>query len=143
MSSATASQRPPATGGLRHLALFVAEWEATVHFYTELLGMAIEWQPDTDNIYLCSGVDNLALHRYRGAPRDPAQQRLDHLGFVLNSPDHVDAWHDFLSQHGVRILQAPRTHRDGARSFYCADPDGNAVQMIHHPPISGIRFSAP
>ena len=30
----------------------------------------------------------------------------------------------------------PKTHRDGARSFYCADPDGNVVQMIFHPPIS-------
>jgi hypothetical protein len=30
----------------------------------------------------------------------------------------------------------PRTHRDGARSFYCFDPAGNLVQFIYHPPIS-------
>ena len=36
----------------------------------------------------------------------------------------------------MRIKNEPRTHRDGARSFYCLDPDGNVVQMIYHPPIS-------
>jgi hypothetical protein len=35
------------------------------------------------------------------------------------------------------MLAEPRTHRDGARSFYCQDPDGNAVQILYHPPISG------
>jgi hypothetical protein len=34
------------------------------------------------------------------------------------------------------MMQAPRTHRDGARSFYCRDPEGNLVQMIYHPPIA-------
>ncbi len=133
--------RPRATAGLRHVALFVAEFEKTVSFYTELMGMAVEWQPDADNVYLCSGVDNLALHRYRGAQRDPAAQRLDHIGFVVDAPEDVDAWHDYLKSEGVAIKSTPRTHRDGARSFYCADPDGNVVQIIFHPPISGLKLS--
>jgi len=129
--------RPKAHAGLRHLALFVAKFDETLHFYTELLGMRIEWQPDRDNIYLCSGCDNLALHRYQGGERPIAGQRLDHFGFIIDSPDEVDAWHAFLLENGVAIKAAPRTHRDGARSFYCLDPDGNLVQMIYHPPISG------
>ena len=28
-----------------------------------LLGFAVEWEPDPDNVYLTSGCDNLALHR--------------------------------------------------------------------------------
>lgn len=133
-------ERPPATAGMRHVALFIAEFDATVRFYSELLGMAIEWQPDADNVYLCSGCDNLALHRFIGGERDPLQQRLDHIGFIVDTPEQVDAWHDFLSANGVRVLKVPKTHRDGARSFYCLDPDGNAVQIIHHPPVSGLRF---
>lgn len=128
---------PPATAGMRHVALFAEAFDETLRFYTELLGMAIEWQPDADNVYLSSGVDNLALHRFRGGERPPAQQRLDHIGFVLRQPDDVDAWHAYLLQHGVSVINAPKTHRDGARSFYCADPDGTLVQMIYHPPISG------
>lgn len=128
--------RPKAHAGLRHLALFVANFDETLHFYTELLGMAVEWQPDPDNIYLCSGCDNLALHRYQGGERPLAGQRLDHLGFIIDDIEGVDAWHAFLLENGVAIKAEPRTHRDGARSFYCLDPDGNLVQMIYHPPIS-------
>jgi len=129
--------RPGTTAGLRHVALFVENFDETLRFYTELLGMAIEWHPDPDNIYLCSGNDNLALHRFQGAGRDPAQQRLDHIGFVIDTPEQVDAWYEFLTANGVRIAKAPKTHRDGARSFYCFDPDGTVVQIIYHPPISG------
>ena len=56
-------KRPPATSGLRHIALFVKDLDTCSHFYIELLGMRIEWQPDADNLYLTSGNDNLALHR--------------------------------------------------------------------------------
>jgi predicted enzyme related to lactoylglutathione lyase len=37
---------------------------------------------------------------------------------------------------GVAILKEPKSHRDGARSFYCRDPDGNTVQLIYHPPLA-------
>ena len=131
-------QRPNPHAGMRHLALFVENFDETLRFYTELLGMAVEWQPDADNYYQCSGCDNLALHRYSGQPRSVAGQRLDHLGFILRQPEDVDAWHTFLVENGVAIKAAPRTHRDGARSFYCLDPDGNLVQMIYHPPIAGV-----
>ena len=133
--------RPAATAGLRHLALFVERFEEAIQFYTELLGMRIEWHPDADNIYLTSGNDNLALHRFLGSERQPQQQRLDHIGFIVDSAELVDEWHAFLLANDVQMKSAPKTHRDGARSFYCLDPDGTALQIIHHPPISGLRFT--
>ena len=123
------------TAGLRHLALTVKNLEDCLVFYTKILGMSIEWQPDNDNVYLTSGNDNLALHR---APDDfspDKHQRLDHLGFIIETPEAVDQWHDYFVEHDVVIKAKPRTHRDGARSFYAADPDGNHVQMIYHPPL--------
>ena len=130
-----APHRPNPTAGMRHVALFVTEFDKTEHFYVELLGMHVEWRPDNDNVYLCSGNDNLALHRaHKGAPDGP--QRLDHIGFIIDEIDQVDEWYEFLNYHQVKILNKPKTHRDGARSFYCYDPDGTAVQIIYHPPIS-------
>jgi catechol 2,3-dioxygenase-like lactoylglutathione lyase family enzyme len=129
--------RPEPTLGLRHVALQVRDLDACERFYTELLGMQVEWRPDADNVYLSGGNDNLALHRIAGPHADAGAQRLDHIGFMLQRIEQVDVWHDFLSTHGVRIIKPPRTHRDGARSFYCLDPDGNTVQIIYHPPLAG------
>jgi len=130
-------KRPEPTLGLRHVALQVRDLEACERFYTELLGMRVEWRPDPDNVYLTGGADNLALHRVAGPHADVAQQRLDHIGYMLKHIEQVDAWHAFLKESGVRILKEPRSHRDGARSFYCLDPDGNVVQLIYHPPLAG------
>lgn len=128
-----------ALAGLRHVALFVEDLEACEHFYVDLLGMAVEWRPDADNVYLCGGCDNLALHRWTGGTFQ-GDQRLDHIGFIVDSADDVDQWAAFLQASGVQLKSQPRTHRDGARSFYCLDPAGVVVQIIHHPPISGGRF---
>lgn len=129
-------KRPPATVGMRHVALFVHNHEECEQFYVDLLGMTVEWRPDTDNVYLTSGNDNLALHRASGDFDTSGPQKLDHIGFIIKTPEDVDQWFDFLQQHDISIRQPPRTHRDGARSFYCYDPAGTAVQMIYHPPIS-------
>ena len=129
-------KRPETLGALWHVALQVRDLAACEKFYVELLGMRVEWRPDADNVYLTSGRDNLALHRVDDTPAARGQ-RLDHIGFVLPNAVAVDAWHAFLASHAVPILQVPKTHRDGARSFYCRDPDGNTVQMIHHPPLAG------
>jgi catechol 2,3-dioxygenase-like lactoylglutathione lyase family enzyme len=129
--------RPPATIGMRHIALFVPELEACERFYVELLGMTVEWRPDSDNVYLTSGWDNLALHRLPAGVAIDGPQRLDHIGFILAQAADVDAWHEYMLAHGVNMKTEPRTHRDGARSFYCLDPCGTVVQMIFHPPLAG------
>lgn len=129
-------QRPGKTGGMRHIALFVENLAACETFYVDLLGMEIEWRPDDNNVYLTSGNDNLALHHADAPPASTDQQRLDHIGFIIPTLNEVDDWFAFLQSHDVKIRNAPRTHRDGARSFYCYDPSGTLVQIIYHPPIS-------
>ena len=129
-------KRPAKHLGMRHLALFVEDLAAAEHFYVELLGMDVEWRPDDANVYLTSqGQDNLALHSKQPDLDTSGGQKLDHLGFIMNTAEEVDQWYEFLKENGVQMLTEPRRHRDGATSFYCLDPDGNRVQMIHHPPI--------
>jgi len=135
------TKQPAATLGMHHLALHCVHLEKTVDFYHKLLGMDIEWKPDKDNYYLTSGADNLALHRAPEGFKPSKYQRLDHLGFILRKKEDVDIWYDYLRDHQVEIIGVPKDHRDGARSFYCRDPEGNGVQMIYHPPLSSKKFS--
>ena len=121
--------------GLHHVALHARRFDETLAFYTDLLGMAVEWRPDADNVYLTSGTDNLAIHRAEGEVVEGGQ-RLDHIGFLVDTPTDVDRWYDHLTGNGVPVEVPPRTHRDGARSFYCRDPEGTTVQIIHHPPLA-------
>jgi catechol 2,3-dioxygenase-like lactoylglutathione lyase family enzyme len=144
----------PTHAGLRHLALNVHDFDAMRHFYVDLLGFVVEWEPDADNLYLSSGIDNLALHRsaeasrsserdasrstdQRNARLQPSDSALDHLGLIVRTADDVDRWAAFLESQSVVLDAKPRTHRDGARSCYFSDPDGNKIQIIHHPPIAG------
>ena len=129
-------KRPSSSLGMRHVALNVSDVAACERFYVGLLGMQVEWRPDDDNVYLTSGHDNLALHRIAKPAGPDDVQRLDHVGFFIATPEQVDDWYDFLVANDVVIVAEPRTHRDGARSFYCRDPEGVVVQVIYHPPIA-------
>lgn len=135
-----APSAPPGLVGLWHVALKVTDIDAALAFYQGDVGLKIEWRPDADNVYLTGGRDNLALHRVDRV--DPAAGSLDHFGFVLRSPADVDRWAAWLAQRGRTIAQAPKTHRDGARSFYARDPAGNLVQFIHHPPLDPAARAA-
>lgn len=127
---------PKGIQGLHHVAIFVSNLEECVEFYETIIGMAIEWQPDSDNVYLTSGTDNLALHRAKGQQGPASEQKLDHIGFVIEEVNQIQEWYTYLNSKGVTLKNEPKLHRDGATSFYATDPAGNLVQFIHHPPIS-------
>lgn len=103
-------------------------------FYIDLLGYTVEWEPDPRNLYLTSGTDNLALHEDLF---ESGRSSLDHLGILVEKPQDVDEWAEYLTTNHVQLKQAPKTHRDGARSIYFCDPEQNLIQIIYHPPISG------
>jgi catechol 2,3-dioxygenase-like lactoylglutathione lyase family enzyme len=128
------------TLGLRHLALNVADVAVSVEFYTSLFGMQVVWQPDPENAYLSSGCDNLALHKVT-TPATKDGQHLDHLGFLVRTPEDVDKAAAVLAARKVRLRNSPRTHRDGSRSLYCFDPDGNVIQVLYEPTLSTQQIS--
>lgn len=122
--------------GLRHVALWVRDIDRSVAFYRDVFGMEVEWRPDPDNAYLTSGSDNLAFHRLPLDRESGQTQVLDHIGFLVSGADDVDRWAEHVRSLGLDLVTPPKTHRDGARSFYFRDPDGILIQVIHHPPIS-------
>jgi catechol 2,3-dioxygenase-like lactoylglutathione lyase family enzyme len=122
--------------GIRHIALNVRSVSKSIEFYSTVLGMRLEWLPDPENAYLTSGQDNLALHQLPSGQEVGSTQIVHHIGFVVRRPEDVDQWAAKLRKLGVPLAAEPKTHRDGARSFYFHDPDGLLIQLIYHPPIS-------
>lgn len=141
------ADRPGDTAGLRHVSLRVRELERCVAFYTEHLGLEVEWRPDDDTVFLTSGHESLALQRAEEPATEEAVEPathgtadgagpLDHLGFLVDFRDDVDRWHAYLREQGVEIAAPPKDHRDGSRSFFCRDPAGTEIQMFYHPKLS-------
>jgi catechol-2,3-dioxygenase len=134
----------PARGlkGLWHLALKVTDLSRSQTFYETLFSMRVVWQPDPQNVYLSSGQDNLALHQIPASDLAEYQQTvgqyLDHLGFIVDAPDTVDRLFRDAEQVQATIVKRPTGHRDGSYSCYLADPDGNIVQILYEPNISGV-----
>ncbi len=97
-----------------------------------VLQMQLEWEPDADNVYLTSGgLDNLAIHKGR-----TGEGSLDHMGVAVPTAESLDDWYAHVKACGAKIVRELKTHRDGSRSFYFADPDGIVTQMIYHLPIA-------
>ena len=129
------------TRGLRHLALRVSDVERSKNFYVRVFGMKLVWQPDSDNAYLSSGCDNLALHRggIEGqAP--PSAEKLDHLGFIVPTLEDLRAGWEWAQEVALDIVHPLRNHRDGSSSFYIRDPDGTVIQLLYEGNISPLVF---
>lgn len=120
--------------GMRHIALRVSQMARSRAFYEGILGLKVVWEPDADNVYLSSGEDNIALHSEKSTMT--GTQRLDHFGFILPTKEAVDRAQEEIRKKGVPIAKPAKDHRDGSRSFYIADPDGNVIQMIYLPGVS-------
>jgi catechol 2,3-dioxygenase-like lactoylglutathione lyase family enzyme len=110
-----------------HVAIHVSDVERSVRFYRDLLGLEPGWKTEEDWTILTCGEDDLALIK-----KTPGALHPPHFGFRVDSAAQVDAAYERLKDK-VRITKAPADHRDGSRSFYFDDPDGNAVEIIFDP----------
>ena len=123
--------------GMRHIALKVKDLAKSKSFYQAMLGMDVVWEPDSENVYLSSGCDNIALHQVLpNFASIAAEQHLDHFGFVVESIERVKELEQQFRSAGIKIVHPFKIHRDGSASFYCADPDDIIIQMLYEPQLS-------
>lgn len=128
-----------------HLALRVSDLSASEKFYTKILGMRPVWRREGEIAFVECGNDDLALIQI---PKDEADdfwhcpqivQSLHHFGFRVRTKEKIDQLAQEVRDHGIVIDDGPRDHRDGSRSFYFKDPDGNYIQILWDP----MRETAP
>jgi catechol 2,3-dioxygenase-like lactoylglutathione lyase family enzyme len=120
---------------LDHLVLTVADIEATVRFYTTVLGME-EVTFGSGRRALAFGRSKINLHQ-AGHEFEPKAARAvaGSADLCLIAADPLDDVLAELAGHGVEILEGPveRTGAEGTlRSVYLRDPDGNLVELSNY-----------
>ncbi len=117
---------------LDHLVLTVRDIEASVKFYTQVLGMRLETSSDGRKA-LHFGISKINLHQAKKEFEPKA------LYATPGSADLCFVSRTGLKQavarlraHGVEVLEGP-VKRNGAQgeiqSVYVRDPDGNLIEL--------------
>jgi len=121
---------------LDHLVLTVADIDATVRFYCDVLGMQAERFTPADGSVrwaLKFGAQKINLHQV-GQEFEPKAKRATagsaDLCFLSDEP--LADWQTHLNDLGVKVIEGP-VKRTGAQgpiiSIYLRDPDGNLIEV--------------
>jgi catechol 2,3-dioxygenase-like lactoylglutathione lyase family enzyme len=121
--------------GIDHLALVTHDMEATVQFYTDLLGMRLvrtmRTGPELNHArhyFFDAGRGNqLAFFDLSEAPPDAMPQHLHHVALTVDSVDTLRAMHQRLLDHGVNATAI--LERSYGSTFYFQDPNGIRLQL--------------
>ncbi len=129
------SERPerPALDAADYVVLVVAELERSLHFYTEVLGLALGHrsgafaQLDTGRTRIAL-YERAAMSRVVGIPLTAPDPRA--AGFELGfKVDDVDAAVAAFAAAGAEVVCAPTDRDWGQRTAYLRDPDGHLVEL--------------
>lgn len=122
----------PEIQALDHLVLTVVDIEATLAFYTRVLGMRAETFGEGRRA-LHFGTQKINLHPaqapYTPRAARPAPGSAD-LCFLVAGP--LEDWVAYLTAVGASVEEGPvaRTGATGPlRSLYLRDPDGNLLEL--------------
>lgn len=94
-----------------HVAIVVDDINKAAHWYQDKFDCRLTWH-DESWAYL----------------------QFDNCGLALVTEGHHPAHFAIRTGDLDRSLGQPKAHRDGTRSIYLYDPDGNAVEMIERQP---------
>ena len=131
--------------GIEHIDLTVNDLRKSGAFYDRVLGALGFKRLDEDdagehdlrwgNAHLTIGIR--AANRERvGAEFDRYRVGLHHLALKVRSREQVDAFHQFLRDEKLDVLDAPAEYPQYGKGYYAvffADPDGIKLEVVHFP----------
>lgn len=117
---------------LEHVGVMVKDMDASIRFYTEVLGLQLAGRvsldgetelgflsfPETDNVQvelISKGHDGL-----------PERGKVDHIAFTVSD---IDRETERLKELGVKLIEEPYTILDGVRIAFFYGPDGERLEF--------------
>lgn len=137
--------------GIRHTGIVVADLDAMLRFYRDLLGCRVHTEMDESGTYIenmlaikgvrvrtvklaVPGGGGIELLDFQSPspvempPRAPAECGLTHMAFQV---DDIERTYGDLVAAGISFNAPPQDSPDGkARVTFCRDPEGNLVEIV-------------
>lgn len=142
---------PPPSLPLTHLALRVADMDASIEFYRRYAGWLPVQEREDNGTRVCWLADAactddppfvLVLMRMDAEP-SPRPRPVDHLGFCVPARQDVDRLAELARNEG-RLVLGPEDWGPVV-GYICevTDPDGNVCEFSHGQTINPRRRSSP
>jgi lactoylglutathione lyase len=118
---------------MKYVILYVNDFEKTMSFYKDILGLSVKMQHDT-YVEFDTGSTTLSINTRESVkeitglnvPRENVTTQTFEVGFVV---EDVEATVDMLRQNGVPIIKEPVTKPWGQTVAYVYDPDGHFIEI--------------
>lgn len=116
------------TSGIDHIVLHVDEPQKSKKFYTEILGMTV-YRDSESQVFMHAGHQGVALFKKDGVKKNggarPAGGDMNHLALNVAGGTYESLKAE-LEGHGVAVSGRPGDDR----CIYFSDPDGHRLQLI-------------
>jgi len=126
---------------LHHVSVLVANTEQALHFYRDVLGMAVDpSRPDLGYPGAWLTVGAAQIHLLELPNPDPVDGRPPHGGrdrHIALCVADLSSLQAALNRAGVDYTMS----RSGRRALFCRDPDGNAIEFIEQSLIFDLNRS--
>ncbi|TBL80678.1 VOC family protein [Paenibacillus thalictri] len=119
---------------LEHIGLFVNDMDASVRFYSEVIGLKLVHRARLeDGVELgfmsFEGSDNIEIELIgRGSSDKPDNGKVHHIAFTVSD---IEAEVERLKGLGVKLLdETPRVILDGVKIAFFFGPDGERLEYF-------------
>ncbi len=135
---------------IRHTGIVVADLEASLHFYRDLLGFQIAKQMEEAGDYIdnISSLRNvkvttvkmtspsgqmIELLKYHSHPAEQKMREICEIGIshIAFTVDDLDIEYERLKDKGIKFNSPPQLSPDGyAKVTFCRAPEGTLIELV-------------